>query len=416
MSQKNDLFTQDSYTVHRKKSLQRTASKTVRKFTGFFSADALPQAVSVSLDWLSMQCECLLPEPAENQGPVWLTDNVVLEYLQRGTPVYKHSYTVYLDGESVANVHTHGRNDKIIKPGTAKLEILNHVFQSSTLHDVIDQVQTACKMPVVKNYSEIHIALDGANHVHEFLNNYIRQKKNPKIAPDLMSLGSWSQQNRVRMKGKANVDCKRFNRATGDFDNFKVGTGKKYLTVYNKTSELLKSHKSYIKDMWDRAGLDTANGRTIWRCELRMKSGAIKEIKDFDIKKVNDPNYLLQIFRTQLENFFHFVLIEGDGNVTRARNIDLFQFFKLKVPMLDKIPRAIVRGAYKAQMAIHNAYANVRLKMLKTYDQVNAALQHITDNVQLYNLDDWYQRKKLDWDCKYLVHAYAPEDYREQLK
>ena len=65
----------------------------------------------------------------------------------------------------------------------------------------------------------------------------------------------------------------------------------------------------------------------------------------------------------------------------------------MRVPSLAKIPRAIVRGAYKAQMAIHNAYANVRLKYLKTHEQIFAALQHIIDNVQLYNLDHWYEKR-----------------------
>ena len=386
-------------------SPSQTASKTVCKFTQFFGANALPQAVSVVLDWLSFMVECTLKEPAPDQGPVWLSDRVVLEYLQKGTPVFNYSNNIYLDGELVAMVHTHGKNQKIIKPGTAKLEILNHVLYSSTVMDVVKDVMLACEMPMIKNVSGLHIAIDGANHVPEFLNKYIRQSQK-RARPDLMNLQQYSRINRVKMKGKANLDCKRFNKKTGNFDNFKCGSSKKNLTVYNKTSELLRSHKQYIRDAWERAGIDTTG--TVWRVELRLSSGPIKEIKDFSLDRLTDPNYLLSIFKTQCNNFFQFVIM-NDCNVSRATVIDLFQFEKLKVPLLQKIPRAIVKGAYKAQMAIHNAYANIRLSMFKTVESIGGAMQHIADNLDIYNLREWFERKKTDWDSMYLTKVYAPE-------
>lgn len=394
-------------------ALRRTASKTVRNFTGKIGDTPLPQSVSVHLDWLSFMVECTMGEPAPDQGPVWVSENTVLEYEKKGTPIFNYSYSVYIDGEPVAKIHTHGKNPKIIKPGSAKLEILNHVLYSTTVLETLENVMIACKMPIIKNVSGLHIAIDGCNHVWEFMNEYVRQNKN-RSRPELKTLGRWDKENRVRMKGKANLDCKRFNRKDGSYSNFKVGSARKSLTVYNKTTELEHSHKQYIKDSWNKAGIDVSG--TVWRCELRLTSQSIKEIKDFDLKKVNDPNYLLQIFKTQCENFFQFILLENDCNVSRARIIDLFQFEKLKVPILEKIPRAIVRGAYKAQLAIHNAYANVRLGFHRTFESLNAALHHITDNVQLYNLDEWYERKKPKWDEMYLVHAYAPEAYKEQIR
>lgn len=389
-----------SNVVFGKSEIERTASKTVRNFTGKIGEETLPHSVSVSLDWLSMMCDCLMPEPLPEQPPIWLTDNIVLEYQRKGTPVFNYSYIVYLEGEPVANVHTHTKNKKIIKEGTAKLEIQNHVLYSTSLLDVLDKVMLACKMPAIKNMSGLHIAIDGANHLHPFVNNYVRQSAR-RARPELKTLGHWGKENRVRMKGKANLDSKRFNRKTGMYDNFKIGSSRKSLTIYNKTSELEHSHKSYIKAAWERAGIDMSG--TVWRCEIRLTSQSIKEIKNFDLKKLTDPNYLLQIFKTQCKNFFEFALMENDENISRARVIDLFQFEKLKVPLLSKIPRAIVRGAYKAQMAVHNAYANILLGFHKTKDSIDAAITHISDNVELYDLQDWYVRKKVDW-----IAAYQP--------
>lgn len=394
----------------------RTASNTVRKFTGKIGEEPPPQSVSVALDWLSFMVQCWLPEPAPDAGPVWLTDNVVLIYQKKGTPVFNYSYEILVGGEPVAKCHTHSKNPKIIKEGTAKLEINNHVLYATGLNDLMIEIMAACKMPAINNTSGLHIAIDGVEHIHAFLNAYARQP-NPAKKKDIDNGTAfrWDKKNRVKMKGKASFDAKRFNRKTGMFEAFKVGGARKSLVVYNKTSELERSHKEYIRQSWERAGIDTTG--TVWRCELRLTSQTIKEIKNFDLSQISDPNYLLQIVRTQLKNFFEFILVEGDGNVSRARVIDLFQFEKLKVPLLEKIPRAVTAGAYKAQMSIHNGYMNVVTNKFKTEVEIKAAIQHINDNVNLYGLQRWYDRKQQEWNILYLApHQYAPATEYPQLR
>ena len=83
-----------------------------------------------------MMCVCGLPEPAPDQGPIFLTDNIVLEYEKGGNPIFNYKYKVYMDGEYVARILSHGRNPKRMKEGIAKLEIANHVLYSSSLNEV----------------------------------------------------------------------------------------------------------------------------------------------------------------------------------------------------------------------------------------------------------------------------------------
>ena len=381
--------------------VRRAASKTDRKFTGEISRITLPYAVAVVLDWLSFSAFSLYPAPVEGQDARAIGDDWVIEYQKRGTPVYLYSHKVYYGGEHVANIHTHSRNQAIISEGVIQVEIANHVLYSTGLKEMRQMIMDVTECTAVKNYSRIDIAIDGANHVHDFLNEYVRQKGH---RPDpitgaqdafVMPGARWDKSNRVRMKGKANLDAKRFNRKTGNYDAFHIGSKRKKFTLYNKTSELERSHKEYIREAWQHVGLDIT--KTIWRCELRMMSGTIKTLAEFDIDRVGDPNYLLQIFRTQIENFFHFVFIKKDSNVTRAKVIDLFQFEKLRVPFLEKIPRAIVRGAYKAKMAIHNAFANVCTGVVKEKENMETAIQSIADNITLYNLHRWYDNHKLKW-------------------
>jgi len=379
--------------------VKRPESKTGRNFTTEIEAKPLPSCISVSLDGLSFMVENCLPEPAPDQGRVYVNDRVEVDYLKKGTPLFLHTYQVYLDGEPAAYLHTHSRNNKVIKENTAKLEIQNHVLYSTQVMNVVNAVMTGTCSTSIKNVSTLHIAIDGANHIHGFLNRYWRQSKR-RLMPNLRTLGDAGSGSRIKMKGKANIDFKRFNKKTGDVNNIRVGSSRKAVVIYNKTSELERSHKQYIRDAWERAGVDTSG--TVWRTELRMSSQAVKEIKDLDLSKLNDPYYLLSIFQTSCKNFFEFVRIENDENVSRAKVIDLFQFTILRVPLLQKIPRAIVKGAYKAQMAIHNAVMNIYRGYIEGKESINAALLHISDNIHLYNLARWYELKKPQWEAEYL--------------
>jgi len=368
---------------------ERTESNTVRRFTSFFRPESIDTRVSINIDWLSIMAECNLPEPDHDAAGLQLSDNCILEHQGHGTPVFKHSYKVYLGGEPVANIHTHSKSEKIIKKGTAKIELLNNILYGVGYLDQLREVMEQTMCTRINNVSEMHIALDGANHIHKFLNLYVKQNPTKKDG------SRWDESCKVRLKGKANVDPKRLNRSTGLFDNFKIGSIKKYITVYNKTAELEHSRKEYIREVWKKAEINMES--TVWRTELRLKSGAIKEIKDFDLSRIEDANYLLQIFKTQTENFFQFVLMDKDKNVSRARIIDLFQFEKLRIPLLEKIPRAIVQGAYKAQLSIHNAYSHILKGYYKTEESIGAAMVHIQDNINLYNLQRWYNKKIDDW-------------------
>lgn len=377
-------------------------SKTARKFTGYFGSDELPHAVSVNLDWLSLMVDCGLKEPAPDAEAIFINDGWILEYQKKGNQMFSHMYKCYYAGEHVANMFTHSRNEKMLEAGAAKIEIMNQVLYSTSTLQVLGELMQVTGCTRIRNISRIDISIDGCNHVHGFLNAYYRQRDNrPYDDLGLIKLGRWDNYNRVKLKGKARFDAKVFNRKTGMFDAFKIGGAKKTFVLYNKTSELEHSHKEYIRKAWEKAGIDTT--QTVWRCELRMNSEAIKSFAAFELERITDPNYLLQLYKTSCENFFQFIFVETDSNVSRARVIDLFQFEKLKVPLLETIPRAIVRGAYKAKMAIHNAFANLLIGVVKDVDSMKASIQHIADNINLYNLQRWYDNHKEQW-----LNLYAP--------
>lgn len=378
------------------KGALRAASKTALNFTGEKAEDTLPACISINLDWFHYSGECLQPEPVENQDIYWVSDTMALEYKRQGTPNYKHSYTVILEGEPVANLHTHARDNKKMKVNRAKVELMNHVLYTTEWLNIYDQInEHVCVIPDTPG--RMDIALDGVNHLNQFLNCYFKQGQHNQT---IHKLG--------KAKGHPGVMG-----ASMLFEYFRIGSAQKVISVYNKTKEIdQKSNKQYIRQVWESCGLDMKTDN--FRCELRLKGEAIKEIKDFDVRKLTNPVYLLEIFKTQIENFFEFIILQGDKNVSRCKKIDLFNFKNMRITALDKVKRTVQRGCYKAKLAIHNGIANILLHHTRGTEKIAAAMNHIQDQLEIYQLHRFYETKLPDWIATYKANLFdMPGAYRQ---
>lgn len=358
-----------------------------------FTQPNLPYNVVVNVDTYHASLVCKLSEPLAGEQHTWITDTLVLEHDRDGTAAYKYKHSVILDGEPVATLLSHPRNPKKIKDDRIKMELLNNLLWSNSWMDVKNEIKAALNV-MEEIPSRLDIAIDGANHVHKFLNVFAKTSGHKKQA--------------VFMRGKAIFDPGVMDKVTGLFRNFKIGNGDKKIRIYNKTGEIDGvSHKEYIREVWKQADLDLSED--VYRTELRLNSAACKQIKDLQLDNLNNPRYLLQIFKTQIENFFEFVKVTNADERTawglikaksRAKVIDLFEFCKLNITSLEKVPRAIVRGAYKAKMAIHNVYYLVLTQRLNG-ERIVHSFEHMLDLIREYNLERWFFRKKDDWIEKY---------------
>lgn len=370
------------------------ASKTANNFTGGALIDLETwkpveepieeeTTITVSLDWLQVMAYCWIGEPDQDVLTYKITDEIGLRYLKRGTPIFKHSYEVVLWGEPVAYLHTHCRDGKITGAGVVKLEIQNHVLYADW-YDTYNTIMQALDAKL-KNISRFDISIDGCNWIPLFLNAYMKQLPGDKT---------------IELKGKVEPGTGKLHKKTMLFRHFKFGMGEcpKQLRVYEKVQELEKSNKVYIREMWERAGIHSSE---VWRCELRMKSEAIKTVKHLKIDKLTDPKYLLSVFRTQVKNFFEFVEVTTDTNISRAKAIDLLCFDQLFIPTLQKVKRALVDGRYKAKLAIHNAVKDLLNGRIEKETDVDAALQHISSNMSIYNLARYFMNKVDEWIEKY---------------
>lgn len=367
------------------------ASKTANNFplqfqdtTAYFEEKSNEVAISVALDWFSVMIHLVIAEPEPDIITYTFENDIILLYLEHGTPVFKHSYTVLRGGEPVANLHTHCRNEKTIGAGVAKLEIHNHLLYSTEWATIYLQILAALGASF-RNVNRLDIAIDGVNWLHPFMNEFVKQRVKGKC---------------IELKGKAHLSSKILRKKTMTYQNFTVGgsDSPKRITIYNKSSELERSNKQYIRTMWERAEMDTTND--VWRIELRMNSEGVKLIKNLDIGKLRSPKYLLSIFRTQTKNFFDFTYKTKDKKVTRHRPVDILCFNILKVRPLETTKRAKVDGRYKVKLGIHNAVKDL-LNGTTADDDVQTMLRFIRVNTETYHLGRYITNKLPEWEKDY---------------
>ena len=277
------------------------------------------------------------------------------------------------------------------------LIVVEQTLYSTHWRDIVEELLNEFKSEIT-SISRLDIALDGLNHIPLFLNCYTKQMPH---------------KTKIEMKGKARLNGSVFDKSSKMFQAFRIGSGTspKILVVYNKTSELKHSCKEYIRDVWVKSGLDVTG--EVWRSELRMRSKSLKEIKDFDLGRCSDPHYLMSIFKTQTKNFVEFVKIKADTNISRMETINLFQFDKLQVTLLDKIPRVLEDTIYKAKLSIHQAVADCIRETIPQEEKAYC-LRHMVSIMDAYDLRGYYTKKLPEWHKRY-CSAKAPPEILENL-
>ncbi len=140
----------------------------------------------------------------------------------------------------------------------------------------------------VYKYKRIHIAIDGYNlqEIQKTLKanpNYFRKQK-----------------------------IKHYNRISDDRTDQDKSThigsqySDKYISIYDKQSELKESGKQYIFDFWKRNGLVVENGKNIDRLELRLSRKAVQPFSK-ELTALNDGKYLAGFIKEHGGGYLEFI-------------------------------------------------------------------------------------------------------------
>lgn len=268
--------------------------------------------ITINPDWLEfILIGELKPEKREEEY-ITMPDGFVLKDLGYGTKHFTCRYEVYFEGLSFGILRTTPRNDKIMDNMWQQFKVDNERLYEKGYIELCERFFDAIGSRV-RNVSRLDIAADGYG---------------------FMRLIERFDRGMIEKIGKANYTLYKDTHRT--IEGFDLGSKKsdKSITGYQKSKEIEKSNKHYIKEFWKRSGLSNFDGGNVERLEIRLKNNAIIKIEDFDWTRLEDPQYLAGIMKKQMNNFFDFRSINY-SNVSRARKIEFINWSNIKAERLE---------------------------------------------------------------------------------
>lgn len=295
--------------------------------------DLSREKYTINLDWLELMCSGNLVEyDVALEKYSYDNGNLILAKLSTGTKIFKYSYEMFFQGKLFGKCHVSPRNPEILKSDAIQFQIENNkLYEIGAIKDV-RHVFTRLAWAVT-NVTRIDIALDGVKVLH-LIDSFVKGQ--------------------IQKLGKAKV--KPFFTGKRIIEGFDVGSkaSNKWITGYNKTAEIERSGKKYISDFWKNSGLDTT--QTIERLELKLRNEEIKKIFGFDWKELDDFEFLASIFRTTMKNFFEFVEMSNDSNVSRQKKIEFINWDNIGAKLLPKLSTMETNEIYRMKQSAKTNY------------------------------------------------------------
>lgn len=160
--------------------------------------------------------------------------------------------------------------------------------------------------------------------------------------------------------------------------------------LYNKSVELREvQDKPYIRDMWERSGLDTS--RDVWRLEVSLSNVQLRwvntqngEIFRIDLDQVSTQGRLENIYNCAIEKAFDFRHNEEGKRTTRLKRVQLFSstpttliaLYPNDEPKTSRIDKIIVKR-------LANYYSKYRVESQEDADKLIGAIEVLIKNEEL---------------------------------
>jgi hypothetical protein len=331
----------------------------------------------INLDWFEVMIsgrlvENDLPEETyEFSEGFGLNRNIVFAKKELGTKIFKYSYDIYLNGKLFGKCHCCPRSENILRSDFIQFQVQNNVlYEFGGFSDIKFLFQQMTWQVV--NVTRFDIALDGVK-VLDLVDQFVQGK--------------------IEKLGKAKV--KPYFTGKRVIEGFDIGSraSNKWITGYKKSSELEKSGKNYIKEFWDKTQLNVEG--EVERLELKIRNEEIKKIENFDWKNLDDFEYLASIFRTCMKNFFEFVDITTDSNVTRRKKIEFVNWEFLGASLLPRLSTKETTEIYRLKQSAKTNY----WCYLASGQQYYASIA--MEQAMNVNCLDWYAKKLEFWKREY---------------
>lgn len=359
----------------------------------------------VSIDWLSIYCDCSAMAPCEDY---------IFDKEPYGTSVFADMYTIYQYGEEIA-VLTCNPRSSAMKKGTGVLKILNPILYQYSLADTVYNLLDSCNIKFL-NISRLDLCADfnhfeGYNDMQRFFQDFLNIK--------LWKIGAAKY--KVCANKATEFDCDYFkliglqsSRHTYQYLRFGSKISKVSAYLYNKTQEFRDvKRKNYIAEAW--AANDIDETQEVWRLEFSLKGDGIKflnaETKMWQAKNLEmvlDPIQRVQLYNALYLKYWDFRVNDGQKRKDRMKSARL-------LPIESSILKPVVitgsdvtdREQKRMISAVERTYDEVRWKRQTRSEEIENSIEQLVD---FCGLRKWHAEK---YGQKYVDMAFA-EQYKEQ--
>jgi len=345
----------------------------------------------INVDWLTLSLDGKI-EVIRGNSEYVIDDVIALVREERRLSNHDYFYKVYVHGEEFGELCTQVSEGSVMaraNPNLSSFRFSNHILYQENV--VVRAEYLFEKLGVrVHGVSRMDIAVDGGNFLADFRE---------------CVEGNWERVGRA----KHSI----FGGSRKQFaEGYYIGSGKseKRLMGYNKSKEMQDKHKSgkplktYILEAWKNAGIDMT--KDVERLELKLKSQAFKQVKNFDWTMMENSQYLAGIMKSFLNRFYEFVECSKDTNVTRKNRIQAVDWAYFGAVDVERVrkknkpnPVWSVKQAIRFLMMVQ--FSDVTRKK---QGDIFGEIERCRDFAEMFGVVEWFDRKVPEWERQHEYH------------
>lgn len=287
----------------------------------------------INVDWL----ECLfsgypISNPSGNEYLYFDNNRIAMHHRKINLPHFLNFYDVVIDGKPFCTLKCNPRNPEIFGKDIVSIKIDNARLYEIGWKDTLDYF-THLFTYKLKNVSRLDIALDG----HGFL-----------------AIGQKVYNREIRRVGRAQFLP--YLNSNMDVLGYEIGkrVSDKSFICYDKSKELEKTNKYYIRNRWEKSGLDTS--RPVERLELCLRNDAIKMIENFQFCELDNFEYLASLMRSHCPKMFEFRKPKKKTNIARWDNVEFIDWSSIGGVYLPRLSAQATTEVGRYKQACKTAY------------------------------------------------------------
>jgi len=353
-----------------------------------------PTIKTIITDWIQLTCEGNIRIDHQNDFTEF-SGEVVLQRLGYGNKNFMQIVDVIYEGRKFGTMQMNPNKDSW-NPLMVIFQLANEINYEVGKIGMIKHVLKHLGLQY-KNVTRLDIAGDGLG-----LLNPIQKVEESKI----------------RRVGTALMTTRR--KSDGTVHHVRIGTKKSNRSMigYNKSKELNRSGKYYIKHFWMQSGVEEKHLDKMERIEFTFRSAYLKKIGvsklneygtvirfkswfpegDFEaLYQLEDVEFLQRLFITSCKRMYEFVK-KGEPNIARAKRLFCLHVHWAKMKMLPRLKAVASKQIKTIKQMTKQMYFAFRHTKARHY------LQITTEIAVVNGLQIWMDEKKESWDREYNVN------------